>query len=69
MTTTTFHKVNYGMFGERLPTDTEGYVHLTVDGWRKAGYSVPEARRLARAAREAVRVADEALARWREDAP
>ena len=63
--TTTFHATNYGLFGSALPTDTEGYCHLTVKGWRDAGYSTQEARELAARAKEAVREADAALAEWR----
>lgn len=62
---TSFHATNYGMFGGALPTDREGYCHLTVRGWRKAGYSAAEARELARRAKEAKREADAALAEWR----
>jgi hypothetical protein len=63
--TTTFHATNYGRFGDSLPTDSEGYCHLTVKGWRDAGYSTEEAREKAKAAKEAVREADAALAEWR----
>lgn len=63
--TKTFHASNYGRFGAMLPTDTHGYVHLTIAGWVRAGYSRDEARELARNAKAAVREADEALVQWR----
>ena len=66
MKTTTFHATNYGSFGGMLPTDSEGYCHLTVKGWRGAGYGQSEARELAARAKEAVREADAALAEWRD---
>lgn len=31
-----FHKTNFGRFGESLPCDQEGYVHLTAEAWLKA---------------------------------
>jgi hypothetical protein len=65
MSKTTFHASNFGSFGGNLPTDTEGYVHLTIKGWIAAGYSRDEARELAARAKEAVADAEKALENWR----
>jgi hypothetical protein len=61
--TKTFHRTNYGSFGAMLPSDSEGYVHLTAKGWVAAGYPRRAARQLARRAREEVREADARLER------
>lgn len=63
--TTSFHHTNFGSFGGSLPTDCQGYVHLTVKGWMDAGKSREEARELARTAKAAVAEAEEALDAWR----
>lgn len=34
--TTSFHKSNFGSFGESLPCDLDGYVHLTAAEWMSA---------------------------------
>jgi len=34
--TTSFHKSNFGRFGDSLPCDMAGYVHLTAGGWKNA---------------------------------
>lgn len=67
MTTATksFHHTNFGSFGGILPTDNEGYVHLTVQGWIDAGYSRADARERAQQAKEATREAEAKLAEWR----
>jgi len=31
-----YHKSNLGAFGDNLPTDQDGYVHLTAEGWANA---------------------------------
>lgn len=63
--TTTFHKSNFGRYGESLPCDQDGYVHLTATGWRKAGYSKADAKERAEQAKEAVARAEAALDEWR----
>lgn len=65
MSATTFHHTNFGSFGSMLPTDAEGYVHLTVKGWVDAGKGRTEARELAQAAKQATAEAEAALAEWR----
>jgi hypothetical protein len=65
MKTTTFHASNFGSFAGGLPTDNEGYVHLTIKGWMGAGYSRDDARELAARAKEAVAAADKSLEQWR----
>lgn len=67
MKTTTFHHTNFGSFGGMLPTDNEGYVHLTIKGWVDAGYSRAEARERAARAKEATREAEESLNEWRNN--
>ena len=62
--TTTFHSSNFGAFGGALPTDNDGYVHLTIKGWVDAGYSRDEARELASRAKDATAEAEKALADW-----
>lgn len=76
--TTTFHKSDLGRFGENLPCDLDGYVHLTAEGWMSAnldgmawhGYDddAKEERcwEMAEEAREAVAVAEKALAEWQQ---
>lgn len=73
-----FHKSNLGSFGESLPHDLNGYVHLTQMGWMNApldcmtwqGYSYKEklvqCREMAIAARTSYRDAVTALAEWRK---
>ena len=58
---------NYGSFSSGIPTDNEGYCHLTIAGWRaRRGIAPPEARDFwARRAKEAVKEADAALNEWR----
>jgi hypothetical protein len=34
--TNSFHKSNLGSFGESLPCDMDGYVHLTAEAWLAA---------------------------------
>ena len=34
--TSRYHATNLGTFAAGLPTDTEGYVHLTAAGWLAA---------------------------------
>lgn len=73
--TTSFHKSNLGQFGESLPCDMAGFVHLTAADWMHApmdwGYPSPtdedkaaQCEELASQAREATAAAEEALARW-----
>jgi len=62
--TTTFHVSNFGSFGGSLPRDNDGYCHLTVKGWRDAGYSRDDARELAARAKEATAAAERELADW-----
>ena len=64
---TSFHASNYGRFASMLPADSEGYCHLTVAAWIKAGYTQAEACERAERAKDAVRDADEALAAWRNN--
>jgi hypothetical protein len=67
-----FHKSLYGRFGERLPSDADGYVHLTAAAWLAApvdtaGATMTEeqAAALASQAREATRDAQDALREWK----
>ena len=60
---TRFHASNLGSYGTHLPTDSEGYVHLTARGWRMAGETPVEAKRLAELARELTAEAEAALDR------
>lgn len=62
-----FHHTNFGRFGGGLPTDSEGYVHLTIAGWMRAGYSRENARELVKRAKAATAAAEEALAKWRDN--
>lgn len=78
MKTTSFHKSNFGRFGENLPSDLDGYVHITITGWMSApldglawsGYTAAQKREqckeMAAEAREAVKAASEGLANWRK---
>ncbi len=65
MAKNTFHISNFGSFGGNLPQDSEGYCHLTISGWVKAGKTREEARELAKAAKEAVADAERGLNEWR----
>lgn len=31
-----FHKSNFGKFGDNLPCDLDGYVHTTIKAWMAA---------------------------------
>lgn len=74
--TTSFHKSNLGQFGESLPCDLNGYVHLTAEAWLAAPVDMPAADRAdagymqewaesqAEATREAVAAAEESLRKW-----
>jgi molybdopterin-guanine dinucleotide biosynthesis protein A len=71
-----FHKSNLGQFGESLPADMNGYVHLTADAWLAAPVDMPAADRAdveymrewaesqAEATREAAAAAEESLKKW-----
>lgn len=52
-----FHKSNLGKFGEHLPCDMNGYVHLTAEAWRNAPIDMPAADRSD----------DEYMAEWSEE--
>lgn len=83
MKTTGFKADNYGMFGGSIPTDREGYSYTTQAGWMGANmnwgpvgsgrgsraYRLEYCRGLAKQTREAVKAADRALAKWREENP
>ena len=73
MQTTSFHKSNLGTFGENLPCDIDGYVHLTAEGWINSrmdwgDYTEEEiedrSEELAENARKATEEAEKALAEW-----
>lgn len=77
--TTTFHKSNFGRFGDNLPCDLDGYAHTTAEGWMNApldgmawqGYD-DEAKEdrceeMAAEAREAVAAAKKALGEWQQE--
>lgn len=81
MTTTTqasFHKSSLGQFGESLPADMNGYVHLTADAWLAAPVDMPAADRAdveymrewaesqAEATRDAVAAAEQSLKTWQD---
>jgi len=71
------HKSNFGLFGDQLPCDLDGYTYTTQQGWMNAnmdamtwcGYSAREKRdectRMAREARAALALAHHALDGWR----
>lgn len=73
---TSFHKTNLGRFGEHLPCDMNGHVHLTAEAWRNAPVDMPAADRAdedymaewseeqAAATRAAVEHAEANLAKW-----
>lgn len=73
-----FHKSNLGSFGESLPCDMNGYVHLTAEAWLAApvdmssedladeDYMNEWAEEQADATREAVAAAEAELDQWRE---
>ncbi len=77
--TTSFHKTNMGRFGESLPCDIDGYVHLTAEAWLAAPVDMSSADRAdedymaewaedqAEATRQAVADSEAALAEWREN--
>ncbi len=74
-----FHKSNLGSFGESLPCDMNGYVHLTAEAWLAApvdmssddladeDYMNEWAEEQAEATREAVAAAEAALDQWRQN--
>lgn len=74
---TSFHKSNLGAFGERLPCDMDGYVHLTASAWMSAPVDMSAedradaewlaewAEEQASATRDAVAAAEGRLAAWR----
>lgn len=64
--TRSFHKTNFGRFGEMLPADTEGYVHLTLRGWIDSGYNRNQAREMLNRAKHETAKAEEALNNWRK---
>lgn len=77
MKTTKFHVSNYGAFSEGIPCDIDGFCYTTIKGWMGANVdwgtdTPPRAARLdwarekAREAREAIRLADRAIAQWRK---
>ena len=74
-----FHKSNLGSFGESLPCDMNGYVHLTAEAWLAAPVDMPSADRAdveymaqwaedqAEATRQAVAESEAALESWRAE--
>lgn len=78
MSKTSFHKSNLGTFGQSLPCDMDGYVHLTAEGWLNARVDMSSADRAdaeymaewaeeqAEATRQAVAESEAALAEWQE---
>lgn len=73
--TKSFHSSALGMFGHNLPTDQDGYVHLTPEGWLSApmdwgpGWDeeskATEAKQMAEEAIEMTAVDEAALEEWR----
>ena len=73
---TSFHKSNFGAFGEHLPCDMDGYVHLTAEAWLSAPVDMSAedradaewfaewAEEQAETTRDAVAAAEERLAAW-----
>jgi hypothetical protein len=71
-----FHKSNLGSFGESLPCDMDGYVHLTAEAWMAAPVDISAADRAddeymqewaeekAEATRLAVAESEASLAEW-----
>lgn len=76
MKTTSFHKTNFGNFGENLPCDLNGFVHTTAKGWMSAhmdgmawsGYTRAQkqerCKEMADEARKAVAASEMALGKW-----
>jgi folate-dependent tRNA-U54 methylase TrmFO/GidA len=69
--TSRYHATNLGTFAAGLPTDTEGYVHLTAAGWLAAPMdaaggpmSRAQAEELAQRAVVATAEAEADLASW-----
>jgi hypothetical protein len=74
--TVSFHKSNLGQFGDHLPCDLNGYVHLTAEAWLSAPIDMPAADRndaeymqewaesQAEATRQAVAEAEANMAEW-----
>jgi hypothetical protein len=75
---TSFHKSNLGSFGESLPCDMDGYVHLTAEAWLAAPVDMSAADRAdedymqewaeerAEATRLAVAESEAAVAEWQD---
>jgi len=38
--TRSYHHTTFGIFGAALPTDLDGYVHLTADDWLAAPMAI-----------------------------
>lgn len=74
--TVSFHRSNLGSFGENLPCDMNGFVHMTAAAWKEAPVDMPRADRddedymdewseeMAEKTREAVAAAEAGLADW-----
>jgi hypothetical protein len=72
-----FHKSNFGRFGESLPCDMDGYVHLTINDWMLANVDFGSdtlnvkakrkwAREQVKITRKAVSVASTQLSNWQK---
>lgn len=71
-----YHKSNFGKFGDRLPCDLDGYIHTTIKGWMAAkvdpvGLETKAdkfqwAKDKAEEAKKAIAEVEELLATWRE---
>ena len=68
-----YHISNLGAFGRGIPTDTDGYVHLTAAGWLAApvdaegAMTEEQAEELAEAARAGTAAANNEAADWHAD--
>lgn len=63
MTTTSYHISRLGSYGAGIPTDRDGCVHLTAEGWLACPDGIEERDR---AERETPDDADDYLAEWAE---
>lgn len=66
-----YHISNLGMFGQNIPTDINGYVHLTKEDWMNAPMdgelTVEMAEELAEQAVHATKQSEKEISDWQEN--